>query len=176
MRERAVGPIAHAAQRHPAAGQRHGRDGQRIGAQRQRRDAGAHAPGDDGIRFVAAHMIHLADQRDRGAEGSGGDDIERFADRAMVARLEHRAADIAGKDGRKQHADAQKARKSLPIGGDQHQDRRTDQQRGHHRQHRSEAQRFAVVLFDVARQRLGKRAGISPCSTQRAISCFTRTE
>ena len=162
MRERRVGPIAHSAQRQPGAGERHRRDGERIGAQRQRRNAGADAPGDDGIRFVAAHVIHLADQGDRAAESGGSNDVERFADRIVVARLQDGAADIAGQNGRKQRGDAADARNGFPIGGDQHEDRRAEQQCGHHRQHRAEAQRFALALLDVARQGFGKRCRDQP--------------
>ena len=154
MRGRAGGPVVQPAQHQPGAGQRNGCDGERIGSQRQRGNSGADAPGDERGGFVAAHMVHLADQGHRGAERRRCDQIESLADRRVIAGLQHRAADIAAKNGRKQRRDPEKARKCFPVGGDQHQDRRPEQQRGHHRQHRAEAQRLALVLLDVAHQLL----------------------
>ena len=76
------------------------------GLERKRRGGNrrAGAPGDDGRGLVAREMVHLADRRDRSAEGRRRDH-QRLADRRMVAHLQHRAADIARENDGKQRAD-----------------------------------------------------------------------
>jgi hypothetical protein len=57
-------------------------------AQQSSGQRGADAPDEDGLRLVAAEVIHLSDQCDTTAEGSRGDQPERLGKCRMVAELE----------------------------------------------------------------------------------------
>ena len=109
----------------------------------------AGAPGQHGLRLVAGQMVHLADQRDRAAERRRRDQPDGLGDCGMVAELQHRAADIARENDREQRADPREARDRLPVGRDEDQDRRPEQQCRHDGQDRSEAQRPAVMRLDI---------------------------
>ena len=148
---------------HPGVGDAHGRDGERVRAQCHRRERGAGTPDQQRGSLVAGQMIHLADQRHRSAKGGGGDDPQSLSDGRVIARLRHRAADIAGKDDRKQDDHPDKPRYRLPIGGHEDQDGGSEQQRRHHRQDRTEAQRRALIGLDVTRENLSGRGIDETC-------------